>query len=85
MGLSQPRLLFGVHSFTPYSRTDGTPYGTIKVLKASSLALSATLVELMGGSAKYAWAVEDGPISAELNLKGSQYEDFLFTLFLGFR
>lgn len=84
MSLSTPRLLFGVHSWTPYSRITGLPYGTIKVLKSSSLSLTSTLVELMGGSSKYSWAVEDGPIAAELNVKGSQYEDFMFTLFLGF-
>jgi hypothetical protein len=84
MSLPTPRLLFGVHSWTPYSRTTGLPYGTIKVIKSSSLALTSTLVELMGGSSKYAWAVEDGPIQSELNVKASQYEDFMYTLFLGF-
>lgn len=82
-GLSQ-RLLYGVHSFTPYSRTTGLPYGTVKVLKSSSLSLAATLVELLGGASKFPWAVEDGPIASELNLKGNQYEDFMFTLFLGY-
>lgn len=84
MSLPTPRLLYGVHSFTPYSRANGLPYGTIKVLKSSSLSLTSTLVELMGGSSKYAWAVEDGPIAAELDVKASQYEDFMYTLFLGF-
>jgi hypothetical protein len=83
MSLSSPRSFFGVHSFTPYSRTDGTFLGTVKVLKGSSLSLSGELTELKGGSSKYPWAVEEGGISAELSLKFSQFEDFLFELFLG--
>lgn len=84
MSLSAPRAIFGVHAFTPYSRTDGLPYGTVKVLQSSSLALNGSLIDLMGGSSKYPWAVETGPISAELQLKGNDYKSFLFTLFLGF-
>jgi hypothetical protein len=83
MALSAPRNIFGVHSVSPYSRTDRTFYGIIKVLKGSSLSLSQESVELMGGSQKYAWAVEDGAIKAEMSLKFSQFEDFMFTLFLG--
>lgn len=83
MGLSAPRAFFGVHSFTPYSRTNGLFYGTIKVLKGSSLALSAEMSDLNGGSSKYPWAVEEGMISAEMSLKFGQFEDFLFELFLG--
>lgn len=83
MGLSDPRALFGVHSFSPYSRTTGEFYGTVKVLKSSSLKLEGELIELMGGSSKYSWATEDGAISSEMSLKFAQYEDFLFQLFLG--
>lgn len=83
MSLSAPRSFFGVHSFTPYSRTDGTFYGTIKVLKGSSLSLSGEQVELTGGSSKYPWALEEGVITAEMSLKFGQFEDFLFELFLG--
>jgi hypothetical protein len=83
MSLSNPRSIFGLHSVSPYSRTDGTFYGILKVLKSSSLSMSATNVELHGGSQKYAWAVETGEIKAEVSLKVSEYPDFLFTLFLG--
>lgn len=83
MALSNPRSIFGVHSVSPYSRTDGTYYGIIKVLKGSSLSLQGSPQELMGGSQKFPWAVEDGPIKAEMSLKFSQFEDFMFTLFLG--
>lgn len=83
MALSQPRSIFGVHSVTPYSRTNGMFYGTLKVLKSSSLSLQGELIELMGGSSKYSWAAEDGQIKAEMSLKFSEYADFLFELFLG--
>jgi hypothetical protein len=83
MALSNPRAIFGVHSVTPYSRTDGSFYGELKVLKSSSISLAGQLIELMGGSSKYSWAAEDGQIQAEMSLKFSEYPDFLFTLFLG--
>lgn len=83
MSLSSPRIVFGVHSVSPYSRTDGTFYGILKVLGGSSLSLNGELVELMGGSSKYSWAVEDGKIDAEMSLKVKEYPDFLFELFLG--
>lgn len=83
MGLSNPRNIFGVHSVSPYSRTTGLPYGTLKVLKSSSLSLAGETIPLMGGSSKYPWAVEDGAITGEMSLNFSQYEDFVFELFLG--
>jgi hypothetical protein len=83
MSLSAPRSFFGVHSFTPYSRTTGLFYGTLKVLKGSSLSLSSEMTELSGGTSKYPWAIEEGLIKAEMSLKFAQYEDFLFELFLG--
>lgn len=83
MSLSDPRAFFGVHSVSPYNRTDGTFYGTLKVLKGSSLSLTGEAVELLGGSQKFPWAVEDGAIAAEMSLKVAQFEDFMFELFLG--
>lgn len=83
MSLSNPKSIFGVHSFTPYSRTDGTFYGVVKVLASSTLTFSGATVSLMGGSSKYPWAVEEGAISSQLSLKTREYPDFLFTLFGG--
>lgn len=83
MALSAPRVFFGVHSFSPYSRSTGLPYGIVKVLKGSSLSMEGELSELMGGSSKNAWAVEDGAIKTEMGLKFSEYPDFLFELFMG--
>jgi hypothetical protein len=83
MTRSAPRIFFGVHSFTPYRKTDGLPYGTIEVLKGSSFELTGELAELFAGSAKYPWAVEETTINAELKIKPAEYPDFLFELFLG--
>lgn len=83
MALSDPRIIFGVHSVSPYSRTTGEFYGILRVLGGSSLSLSGELQKLNGGSNKFPWAVEDGNITAEMSLKIKEYPDFLFELFLG--
>lgn len=83
MSLSDPRIVFGVHSVSPYNRTTGLFYGILRVLGGSSLSLSGELIKLNGGSAKYPWAVEDGLITAEMSLKVKEYPDFLFELLLG--
>jgi hypothetical protein len=83
MSLSDPRIIFGVHSVTPYNRATGVFYGIFKVLGGSTLSLNGENIKLMGGSQKYAWAIEEGNITAELSLKPKEYPDFLFELFLG--
>lgn len=83
MALSSPRILFGVHQFTPYRRSTGDFYGTVRVLASSSLALSGELIQLNGGSNRYPWDIQDGNISAEISLTVKEYPDFLFELFLG--
>lgn len=83
MALSDPRILFGVHSVTPYNRTTGIPYGLLRVLGNSSLALSGEQIDLFGGSARFAWETADGTISSEMTLAVKEYPDFLFELFLG--
>ena len=83
MSLSDPRVIYGIHEVTPYNRTTGLFYGTLRVLGGSSISLSGELVKLNGGSNKYPWAVEDGLITAEISLKVKEYPDFLFELFLG--
>lgn len=83
MALSAPRTVFGLHSASFYNRSTGVPYGILKVLESSSLSLEGELIDLMGGSSKYAWASEDGNITAEVKLAFSQYEDFVYELFLG--
>ena len=83
MALTDPRVVFGVDVFTPYSRTSGLPFGTVRVLGTSSVSLSGELVKLNGGSNRYPFAIEDGLITAELSLTVRELPDFLFELFLG--
>ena len=83
MALSAPRSLFGIHSVSPYSRTDGTFFGELRVLENSSLSLSGETIDLLGGSNKFPWEAADGAITAEMSLAFSEYPDFVFELFLG--
>lgn len=83
MSLSDPRILYGVHSVSPYSRTDGLPYGILKVIGSANLALSSDLEQLFAGSNKYAWAAENKTVSTEFTAKVKAYPGFLFSLFLG--
>lgn len=83
MALSDPRAVFGIHSFSPYNLLTGEFYGTLKVLKGSTFSLEGETVDLTGGSSKYPWAIEDGLINAELSLTFAEYPDFLFEIFLG--
>lgn len=83
MALSNPRVFFGVHTVAPYDRTTGEFYGILRVLGSSSLSLEGELISLNGGSAKYPFAVEDGLITAELELVFREYPNFVFELFLG--
>lgn len=83
MTMSNPRIIFGVHSMTAYDRTSGLPYGTALVVGDSSFSLSGELASLMGGSNKFPWAVEETTISAELSVTVRQYEDWMMQLFLG--
>ncbi len=81
--MPQNRVIFGVHSASPYSRTTGLFFGTAKVVGEASVALSGELQKLYGGSQRFPWAVEDGTINTEISLKLKQYDDFLFEVFLG--
>lgn len=83
MALSNPRTIFGVHSVSPYSRTDGTPYGMARVVQGSTFSLEGDTIELKGGSNKFTWQIEDGDINASLSFTVSEYPNWLFTLFGG--
>lgn len=83
MALGSRRHFFGIHSWTPYSRTDGNFYGIVKCLGGSALSLSGELVKLNGGSSKWPWAVEEGMMAAEMSVKVKEFPDFLVELFLG--
>ena len=41
MSLTSPRILFGLHSITPFRRTDRKPYGILKVVGSASMSLTA--------------------------------------------
>ncbi len=83
MALSDPRIIYGVHSISPYSRTTGLPYGILKVIGSANLALNSDLEQLYAGSNKFAWAAENKTVSAELTAKVKAFPGFLFSLFLG--
>lgn len=83
MALSDPRIVFGIHSIAPYNINTKEFYGIAKVLDNSSFAVNAELIELTGGSQKFPWGVEKGISTAELSLSFSQYDDFLFELAYG--
>lgn len=83
MSLGQPRIIYGIHSISPYSRTDGLPYGILKVIGSANLALTSDLEQLFAGSNKYAWAAENKTVATDLTAKVKAYPGFLFSLFLG--
>lgn len=83
MPLSNPRILFGAHSFAPFNISTGEPYGIAKVIGTMELAFTGELVELFGGSSKYAWSVQEGTAASDINLTLKEYPDFLFQLMLG--
>lgn len=83
MALSNPRIIYGVHSISPYRRSDGLPYGILKVIGSSNLALTSDLEQLYAGSNKFAWAAENKTVNTELTAKVKAYPGFLFSLFLG--
>jgi hypothetical protein len=84
MSLSQPRVAFGVHSFTAYRRSNGMPYGPqMRVLQGSTFNLEGSDVELFGGSNNFSWAVEQGDINASFEFSVSEYPNWLFEVFGG--
>lgn len=83
MSLSNPRIIFGVYSISPYHRDTKLPYGILKVVGSAHLALSSSIDELFGGANRFSWAAEAKQIKTELTAKVKAYPGFLFQLFLG--
>lgn len=83
MALSNPRILYGIHSVSPYNRDTGLPYGMLRVLAGSTFEMSGDQNILFGGSARFPWAVENGELNATITINTKEYPDFLFELFLG--
>lgn len=82
-GLSQNRILFGVHSISPYNRSSKLPYGILKVVGQANLALTSSVEQLYGGSNRFSWTAESKTIGSTIDAKVKAYPGFLFTLFLG--
>jgi hypothetical protein len=78
MGLSENRIVYGIHNIVPYNRTTGLPYGTLKVVGGGTISLSAEYEDLFGGSNKYAWASELKTITAEFTATVKSMPDFQF-------
>jgi hypothetical protein len=83
MALSDPRLIFGIHSISPYRTSTGAYYGTMLVLGGGNLELTGEQEQLFGGSNKYSWGTENKTISTQFTATVKQYEDFMFEIFLG--
>lgn len=83
MSLSEPRIIYGIHSFSPRNRVSKLPYGILKVIGSCNLALSSDLEQLYAGSNKFAWAAENKTVKTDLSAKVKAYPGFLFSLFLG--
>ena len=83
MSLSAPRIIFGIHSLTPYDRSTRLPYGILKVIGSSNIGLSSSVEELYGGSQRFSWAAEGKTFKAEIAAKVKALPGFLFTQFLG--
>lgn len=80
---SPARILYGIHSITPYNRVTKKPYGIMKAVGSASLNLSSDLEQLYAGSNKFAIAAEAKTVNAELSLRVKEYPNFLYELFLG--
>lgn len=83
MALTEPRQIFGIHMISPYSRTDGVPFGIAKVVGSFEAGLTGELIENNGGSQKYPWGVEEGLIKTDIKFQVKEYADWMFELFLG--
>ena len=83
MGLSANRIVYGIHSMAPYRRSDGLPYGILKVIGGGTIAFSAETEKLFGGSQKFAWASEAKTIDSTFTATVKSLPDFLFEIYLG--
>ena len=83
MALSENRIVYGIHSMSPYRRADRLPYGILKVIGGGTISLTAEFEDLFAGSNKFQWASEIKTISSEFTASVKSLPDFLFELFLG--
>jgi hypothetical protein len=83
MPLSDDRIVFGIHSITPYDRSTGEPFGILKVLGDAELSFAAGSVDLYGGAQKYPVANEITQVNSEFTAAVKSEPDFLFEKFAG--
>jgi hypothetical protein len=83
MPLSQDRIVFGIHSITPYDRLTGLPFGILKVVGSSELSFAADSVDLRGGSNKYPVANEVVSVDSQFTSEVKSQPDFLFEKWAG--
>ena len=83
MPLETRKHIFGIHQITAYNTATRLPLGTAKVVGSAALQFSGELVELMGGSNLFPWAIETGPISTEMSISLREYPNWFFPAFLG--
>jgi hypothetical protein len=83
MALSENRIVYGIHSMAPYSRSTYQAYGILKVIGGGSLSMTAEFEDLFGGSNKFAWASEAKTIASEFTATVKSMPDFLFEVYLG--
>ena len=83
MALNKPRTQFGLSAMTAVSRTNGLPYGMIKVIKSMSSAFDRPSVKLYGGSNPNPFDAEYGEINMTMSLNFSEFKPFLFKLAYG--
>ena len=83
MALPAKKHIFGIHSFTAYNILTGMPYGTAHVNGEMTFALSGEQIDLFGGSSLYAWANENGVISAEGSISFRELPDWTYGAFQG--
>ncbi len=83
MALSNPRIVFGIHSISIRDINTLEPFGIFKVIGDAELALPAGKVDLFGGSSKFKFASETTTIDSTFTASIKTYEDFLFEKFIG--
>jgi hypothetical protein len=83
MALSDPRIIFSIHSMTVKNRATGLPYGTLEVLGDAALNFPAETAKLFGGSSKFPWAAEVTQIDSTITVEARALPDFAFELYMG--
>lgn len=83
--MSNQNSIFGIHSITPYSLTDGSPLSAapFKVAGTFTVGLSQEIIELNGGSSFDAWDTELGTRTFEGSMLLREYPSALIEIATG--